>query len=355
MIRMIQVLIAFAALPLIAADPSENAKPALPDDPAAVALLKDKWGIGCVQTDADGNVTTLCPKSDDVRDNAAIRDAVSKLRHVRVLLPTGTRGGDELLAATASWPRTLEVIQLGADVGDGGLAHIARFHDLMQLTISSDQITDAAFKHFAKMKNLNYLSIGPRNSKSRLKISGSGLGLISDLKNLEDLDLLDSPIDDPGLANLSGLNLKRLELRHPAISDRGIDAISKITGIESLVITDAAITDKAFAAIGTLTNLRVLSLIDCPNVTGKGIARLRGASSLSCLCLQGCAVDDAGVSGITSLPLTALNLRRTKITDKSLDAMKRIPTLNVLYVEGAKLSEAAIQSLKRIERLRVDE
>ena len=289
-----------------------------PDDPTAVKLLKDKWGIACVQTDADGNVTTLCPKSDDVRDNAAIRDAVSRLRHVKCLFPDGTKGDDQVLAATAKWPPTLELASFQADAGDDALAYLERFHNLQQLSVSSDRITDACFKHFANLKSLNNLSIGPAKPTSRLKIDGSGLKSLKGLERLEEFSIVDCPVDDAGIANLRGMKIRRFLSRGLAITDRGAATIGGIETIEQLALDDVRITDAAFKDFARLDNLQTLSVCRAPAVHGAGLDHLTRLKNLRSIALRGCPIDDNSLKCLKDMPLEGLNLQKRKLPTNQL-------------------------------------
>ena len=321
------------------------------DDTAAVKLLKDKWGIGCVLTDADGNVTTLCPKSDDVRDNAAIRDAVSKLRHVKCLFPSGTKGNDQVLAATAKWPPTLEFASFLADAGDDALAYLERFSNLQQLSVCSDRITDACFKHFANLKSLNDLAIGPAKPSSRLKIDGSGLKSLKGLERLEEISIVDCPIDDAGIANLRGMRIRRFLCRGLAITDRGAAALGSIATIEQLALDDVRITDAAFKDFARLDNLQTLSVCRAPAVHGAGLDHLTRLKNLTFIGIRDCPLTDGSLKNLKSIGLKGLSLQRTKITDKSVDDIAAITSLQQFCIGKGELSEKSIARLRQLNDL----
>jgi hypothetical protein len=354
-----------AALMLIAADPRNSGtpradKPAAatpdlrPDDPADVAVVRDKWGVGRVVTDPHGNVTDLSAVPDDLVGDPELQHAISRLHHVRFLGSKGTKGLDLLLGAMAS-SKTLESTELIGAVSDDALANIEKLQSIGQLTISSssDRITDGVFRHLGKLKNVTYLSIGSPNAMTRLRITGDGLMECSSMKKLEELDLLDCPIDDAGMRSLKGLNLKQLHLRNPAITDRGIEAISGITSLESLGLTGASITDNAFAHIANLTHLWCVSLDHCGKVNGSELGKLAALQKLTFLCLQDCPIDDAAMKNLKGLRLRALNLRQTNITDQGIDELKGMTTLHALYVGNTKVTKAVFTKLKDIKDLEI--
>ena len=349
-LRLLPMLCGIAVLQLCTAGIAVAAD-TTPDDPAAVALLKDKWGTGCVLTDADGNVTTLCPKAEDVRNNAAIRDAVSKLRHVRNLLPTGKNGDDDVLSATLKWPPTVEIIQLCANVSDDALTHIERFQGLQQLSISSDRITDACFKHFAGLKSLNDLDIGPEKPTSRLKINGRGLKNLKGLERLGELSIVDCPIDDEGIANLRGMKIRGLLTRGFAITDRGAATIGSIETIEQLALDDVRITDAAFKDFAQLDNLQTLSVCRAPAVHGAGLDHLTRLKHLTFIGLRDCPIVDGSLKNLKSMGLKGLSLQRTKITDKSVEDIEAITSLRQFCIGKSELSEKSIARLRQLTDL----
>jgi Leucine-rich repeat (LRR) protein len=354
--RITTFAIAIAALALTSAESGNKAEATPPDDPADVAVVRDKWGAGRVVTDPHGNVTDLSAVPDDLVGDPELQHAISRLHHVRFLGSKGTKGLDLLLGAMAS-SKTLESTELIGAVSDDALANIEKLQSIGQLTISSssDRITDGVFRHLGKLSNLNYMCIGSEKPKAQLGINGSGLKYLSGLRKLNELALLDCPIDDAGMKNLKGLSIRRLELRHPAISDRGMEAVSEITSLESVVISNAEITDGAFAHIGRMKNIWCVSLCHCSKITGSGLGGLGNMPKLRCLCLQDCPVTDAAVVNLRGVRLKALNLQLTRITDRAVDDISAIKTLDELYVGETKLTKEAIERLKAIKGLRVDD
>jgi hypothetical protein len=318
-------------------------------------MLRLRWG-GRVVIDASGNVKTLCAESDELIGNPTLQKAISSLRHVRSLLSGGSKGDDLLLAATAAWPAdALENVSLRAQVGDDALTNLERFQKLLIVHISSEHTTDGAFRHLAKLKNLEQLAIGPEKPSNRLKITGSGLGELSGLKRLNALDLVDCPINDVGMSKLKGVPIKELQLRRPALTDRGVEALSEVSTLEVFGVSDAAITDKSLAYFGKLKNLWCLSLGHCPRICGSGLKALVGLEKLTCLSLDDCPIDDAALKDLGGTRLNALNLRLTNITDRAVDEIEKMTTLEELYVGDTKLSKGAIARLKKIKGLRVDD
>ncbi len=276
------------------------------DDPAHVALLKAKWGPGRVVTDASGNVTDFLPPSDDFIGNPKLQQAASRLRHVRYFGANGGRKGVNLALATMASSRTLETTDLSGDVTDDTLANLENVQSLTRICILSEAVSDGAFRHLGKLKNLDSISISGGTPTSRPRINGSGLKELSGLTKLSELDLGNCLVGDSAMVSLTRLKIRELDLNSSAITDRGVEAIGRITSLERLAILNAAITDKAFQHFARLKDLWGLGLMHCYLLDGRGVKELASLKKLTCLCLTDCPVDDAALRSLKGLRLEAL-------------------------------------------------
>ncbi len=324
------------------------------DDPADVALLKAKWGPGRVVTDINGNVTDFCPVSDDFVGSAKLQHAASRMRHVRFFSTEGKEKGVTLTIAAMASSRTLQSTDLSGEVTDDALGALEKVQSLTRISILSDHVTDGAFLHLGKLRNLEDISIGSPKADHKVRINGSGLKAIRGLKNLRELDLADCPVDDDGVANLRGLNIRELYLDSSLISDQGVQLIGRIKSLERLAIRNAAITDKAFQHFARLKDLWGLGLMHCYLLDGRGVKELANLKKLTCLCLTECPIDDAALKHLKGVRLNALNLQQTKITDQAVDEILNIPTLDELYVGSTKITNAGLARLKAVKGLRVN-
>ena len=77
--------------------------------------------------------------------------------------------------------------------------------------------------------------------------------------------------------------------------------------------------------------------------------------NLDLLCLLDRPVDDAAVKNLKGMKLKVLNLSLTQITDRALDDIKEMTTLEQLYVGGTKVTEPAIIRLKAVKPLKIND
>jgi len=333
--------------------PAVDPKDLPPDDPADIALLRAKWRGG-LMTDANGNVENFDCTADDLVGHPELQHAVSRLRHVRFAGAEGTKGFDLLLAAMASW-RNLENASFLGPVSDDDLANLENARGLTRISISSDQLTDAVFTHIGKLKNLNRISIGPHKKRhAPLKINGNGLKELSDLRKLTRLALVNCPIDDVALTNLKGLELKWLELRGAAITDRGIATISDVTTLKELLIVDTMITDDALSYLPKLRHLSRFTVVGGPRIKGSGLRQIMGMKELRFLCLEDCPIDDGAMRYLKGMRLEIIELGNSRITDRGIEEIKEMTSLEMLGVEHCHISDAAMRTIKGLRLKELD-
>ncbi len=202
-------------------------------------------------------------------------------------------------------------------IGDAGLAQIAELPNLEILCVGGMRgITDAGIAHLTKTRSLRKLDIGGS------QVTDKGLAYLKQIKTLERLELPQDQhgITDAGLAHLAELsNLKHLQIsrvhfNNPATNkeyytDRGLADLAKLRQLEELHIGSIGITDAGMDHVARLTNLKMLHMFGCDNVTDKGIAKLTALKSLTNLDISHSRPTVAGLTVLNSLPaLTKLDV-----------------------------------------------
>ena len=166
----------------------------------------------------------------------------------------------------------------------------------------------------------------------------------------------------------------------------GIDLSKVLTGgIESqlqrdrqrkeLIVEDTSITNKDLSALQGARSIENLSLNSCENVKDSGVENawhlplkslnlkdtgisndaLKGVAehfpNLESLVVQQTGIGDSGVNFLTTLKhLNLVDLKFTQITSKALKAISKISSLQLLFVDGTKvsLSELDAPDLRRL-------
>ena len=102
--------------------------------------------------------------------------------------------------------------------------------------------------------------------------------LPAELTRLELINLATTSVTDAGLAELARLKeLKSLSLSSQHVTDAGLKEVARVTSLTSLYVGGNALTDAGLADLSALARLKTLTIINSPQLTAAGIARLQKA------------------------------------------------------------------------------
>jgi hypothetical protein len=160
---------------------------------------------------------------------------------------------------------------------------------------------------------------------------------LSNLKNLKDLDVRKTGVDNDGLAYLSKLtNMERLSVGemwvppHDSYDDAGRISWDEGRGL---------ITDEGLRHLSEMKNLHSLT-IDKTKITGKGFSYLRGLKDLRYLWLKDSSVKDAGLAHIAKLRgLEVVDISGNMVTDAGLNHLLSMPNLKEVVVIGTQVTK----------------
>lgn len=140
--------------------------------------------------------------------------------------------------------------------GDRTLGVVAGATEMSKLKLRDSAITNQGLvEHISKFQNLIALDLGETETTDQ------ALVVIGKLSKLEDLNLLRTKVTAAGVASLTGLKLKRLNLDDiPSVGDGVVAHIAKIKSLEFLHLGKTAITDAGLQGLAPMTNLKDLIL-----------------------------------------------------------------------------------------------
>ena len=143
----------------------------------------------------------------------------------------------------------------------------------------------------------------------------------------------------------------KVNLQGTEATDDDLKLIGRLSGLDSLNLSQTKIGAGSLAPLGGLRSLRLLSLAD----TGIGdddlahVGRLTGLVSLD---LSGTAVGDAGLEHLRSLSaLIALSIHGSKVTGAGLEHLCGLPAPYSLSLDEGQITPAAVGSLQRMPGL----
>jgi len=233
---------------------------------------------------------------------------------------------------------------------DRGLAGLAGLEGVGALDLfwHVTGITSAAFSHLIDLPNLMVLGADGKLSDDR------AMRHYAAIPRLRRLRAQGAVATDDGFAALSqSRSLERLWTGKDGVQlgDRGFAALSRLPTLEVLGVSCRNVSDRALATLPAFPRLRDLVPID---FSDDGFRHLGGCARIERLTCMYCRpTGDAATGHIGSLPLRYYYAGLTQITDRSLEILGRIPTLErIEFYECAHISDAGLGYLAALPRLR---
>lgn len=234
------------------------------------------------------------------------------------------------VARIASINRLQHLDLRDTSVGNDGLAVLTGLKNLRTLRLSgkngSDTSDDVGMKHIARLTNLRVLAL------DHLWVTGEGLSLLTPLKNLEDLSLEGTLIDDSTLTTVASAfpELRKLHISRTQISSDGLKHVGKIN------------------------SLTELNLSEISGIGDDGLTHVAGLWELTALNLWRTKITDKGIKHLQEMTgLLSLNLAQTRVTNEGLPLLKRMKRLQYLNLDGTNISDEGLAELAALSSLRV--
>jgi internalin A len=185
------------------------------------------------------------------------------------------------------------------------------------------------------------------------KVCDDEIVCLSNLPDLEVIDLQRTDVTDSGLRVLTSLTKLRSLALPRSITDRGMVMVADLRSLVCLEMWACAITDDGLSDLENLTNIEYLNLADT-KITGKGLRHLSRMENLVFLGLDGTAVAGEGIESLNTLPsLRELKLGHTRIADQDLAAI--VPTLRrleCLTLNSTAITDNGLSQLREAIRLK---
>jgi hypothetical protein len=264
-----------------------------------------------------------------------VTDAGLRLLHNFPLLKTGDGNGAQLLIDgpfTNEGLRSLIGLEgvVGLDlfrhvtgITSDGFAHLVRLPNLESLGCDGKLSDDAAMRHIAAMPRLRKLRV------QESVATDDGFVALSQSKTIE---------------SIWGREC-------PNFGDKGFIALSKMPALRGFGIGCKNVSEKALSTLPDFPALRELTPIGFQDDGFRHIGRCRGLERLTCMYCRD--TTDIATSHIVGLPLNYYYAGLTKITDRSLEILGGISTLEqVDFYECNGITDAGLPFLARLPRLR---
>ena len=175
--------------------------------------------------------------------------------------------------------------------------------------------------------HVDLVGVGPDGPST-----GAELDQVVHLKQIEQLELWESSVNDARLAGLKGLTrLRSLGLHKTRVGDKGLANLKGLPALRSLWLNRSAVTDAWVGTPEDRTDLEALALWKT-SVTDAGLVHLKGLINLKRLILAETQITDAGLVHLRGLKrLRALEVGNTRVSDTALRELQRaLPNLKII-------------------------
>ncbi|HIN53927.1 MAG TPA: hypothetical protein EYM79_06405, partial [Planctomycetes bacterium] len=133
-------------------------------------------------------------------------------------------------------------------------------------------------------------------------VSDDDLVHLKDLKHLKILDLGETRVSDAGMLTLKSVkSLEEINLQRTDITDAGFGHLLELPKLRRFKMVRCKISDAGLALVKDRTDIIVLDLKECINVSDVGLAHLAGVKDLKFLRVWGSQITDQGVADLVGL------------------------------------------------------
>jgi Leucine-rich repeat (LRR) protein len=221
------------------------------------------------------------------------------------------------------------------------------------LALTNSALTDAGVESIVHaFPNLVELDLS-----SNTNMTGAAMKQIASLGKLERLTLLQNRFNDLNTRRLSKMpELRAIDLRgNMEAGDMTLEVVGRLPHLTALKHRSTAVTDAGLEGLSKSETLESLLMQDfvITNASGPHLAKLSKLSSLEVFRCQGIGSD--GVLALAGLPLTRLTLRDLPdVGNPAMAVVAKLPRLKRLYLhELASLGDEGLRQLAAAKELEV--
>lgn len=320
-----------------------SANPQKVDDAASLMAL-EKCGA-TMRRDGNGFVTEVNFRGLTIDDS--ILTYLSSLPKLQSVLLNETAISDEGLVGISGLTAIRNLDMRGCGISNDALKHLTGLSTLVALRLSGKNgattIDDDGLADIAKLPKLKVLAL------DFLWVSGDGLSLLEPSEQLTELYLAKTLVDDDAMAIIKDRfpNLKKLRVAQTQISTAGLVHLTELANLEDLDLSENSLLfDDAMEPVGQMTQLQRLNLWRVA-ITDTGIGQLVGLTKLRWLNLDNTQLSDGGLEYLAAMnELAFLHLGSTAISDAGLTHLERLTQLEDLKVTRTAITEAGAKALQ---------
>jgi hypothetical protein len=232
---------------------------------------------------------------------------------------------------------------------DDGLASLASLDGVFELDLfwHVTGITSDAFAHLVALPNLGALGADGKLSDD------AAMRHIAALPRLRRLRIQETAATDDGFESLSrsGTISHIWGRQCPHLGSRGFVALSRMPALTALGVGCQNVDDNALATLPQFPSLRELTPVGVRDPGFAHVGRCKRLQRLTCMYCR--ETTDAATEQIAGLQIKYYYAGLTQITDRSLEFLGRMPTLEQVEIFECKgVTNAGLKHLAALPRLR---
>ena len=240
-------------------------------------------------------------------------------------------------------------LQIDGPFTNRGLGHLAGLDGLYGLDLfwNANGITSGGFAVLSRLPNLRSLACDGKICNDE------AMRHIASIPRLLKLRAQESAATDEGFIALSrSATLEQFWGRHsPNLTGKGFVALSKMPALRALGTSCKNVDDKALSNLPQFAALRELTPIDFQDENFRHIGRCDRLERLSCMYCR--ETTDASTDHVAGLQLKSYYAGLTQITDRSLEILGRMPSLESIELyETKNVTDTGLTCLAGLPRLR---
>lgn len=234
-------------------------------------------------------------------------------------------------------------------ITDRGLGYLTELTSLRNLNLQATRVTDAGLlQHLPELSRLQRLSLG------YLDITDAALLAVESLAWLESINLCHTAVSNDAIVNLvsaKAFSLRRLNLSNTVIKDQALAECLPGAQLKQLELSDTGITDAACEACVECDWLTDLCL-DFTDITDDGVRHLANCSQLRRLGLLNTKITDTSLVWLSDTGIEDLGLGYTAITDAGIPALPDFPALESLDLRKTSITDKGLRFLSAATNLK---
>jgi Leucine-rich repeat (LRR) protein len=142
--------------------------------------------------------------------------------------------------------------------------------------------------------------------------------------------------------------LQRLWIVRIEVDEERLARIDKLRNLEELSLQFTGVNDDGLRNLKSLTKLRRLFVGNEGEFTGSGLRHLEGCKDLEELTVFSTSFDDAAAGMLPRFPkLSRFVAYDTRLTDTSVESLLKLKLLKLAWLSDTKISQMSIARLKR--------